>query len=527
MTLYSQLSAVWWEPLYMLPLCILYGITGILISYIISLKAPSQLTAFLWTVGFMVLAFFGLALAYTIPQISMDGEVQMIIDIVSFTLNLVFPIGSMFRAMGIGLNIYRLACRNDDMVTDPGSIWGYGLPILYLCIQCLILPFILIWADNDLAMPSIFRTRRQQQSNDDRDDIPLTPLATPAAGPKSQARIVTSEPAALLTLSHVTKSFSSSQPSAVSDLSLSLAPSEILALLGPNGAGKTTIVNMIRGIIAPTSGTITINNHPIRGNTQTPNLGVCPQFDALDLLNVRQHLEFYARIKGVANPKLQSEVLMAKIGLTPFASRLASRLSGGNKRKLSLAIALTGNPDVLVLDEPSSAMDAAAKRKMWKVLADIAPGRSLLLTTHSMEEADALATRAAIIRGGLLAVGTTEGLRRRYADLYHVHLVLRSAPTTSEEEMKGVENWVREEFGDVNFEGLSLGGQIKFMVDGKQGIGRLVEVLEREREGLGLADYSIGAPTLERVFLSVVREGHGGGEEEEVRKKGWWRFRRG
>lgn len=524
MTLYAQFGPLWWEPLYMLPLCILYGITGILISYIVSLKAPSQLTAFLWTIGYMVFAFFVLALAYTIPQSqsSTDGAyVQRVIDIVSFTLDLVFPIGNMFRATGIGLNIFRLACRNDDMVTDPASIWGYGLPILYLCLQCLCLPFILIWADNDLSLSTIFRRDKQQHQSLPASDIPPT-------SEKSPPQVDTTETSALLSLSHVTKTFPpSSSPPAVSDLSLSLARSEILALLGPNGAGKTTVVNMIRGVLTPTSGTITVNSRPISA-THTANLGVCPQFDALDLLTVRQHLEFYARIKGVADPNHQTDILMAKVGLTPFASRLASRLSGGNRRKLSLAIALTGNPDVLVLDEPSSAMDAAAKRRMWKVLADIAPGRSLLLTTHSMEEADALATRAAIIRGKLLAVGTTATLRSRCADLYHVHLVLRSAPTTGEAEMGVVEEWVRGAFGDVSFEGMSLGGQVKFMVGGKEGIGRLVEVLERERDRLGLADYSIGAPTLERVFLSVVREGHGGGEEEEVvRRKAWWRFGRG
>ncbi|OIW35226.1 P-loop containing nucleoside triphosphate hydrolase protein [Coniochaeta ligniaria NRRL 30616] len=531
MTIHSQFSGIWWQPLYMLPLCILYGITGILISYIISLKAPSQLAAFLWTIGYMVVAFLALGI-YSINDME---HVQRTIDIVSFSLNLIFPIGNMFRAMGIGLNIYRLACRNDDDVTDPNSIWAYGLPILYLCLQVIVLPFILIWADNDLSIsPAVIR-RLLTRNRHPKSDTKPAPTTSPLDKEPSREQTTHTD---LLQLSHVTKSFTSTATPAVNDVSLSLSQGEILALLGPNGAGKTTIVNLIRGILAPSSGQILIRGSPDPTTHAQRSLGVCPQFDALDLLTARQHLEFYARIKGVADPVAQADLLMAKVDLSQHASRLARHLSGGNRRKLSLAIALTGNPDVLVLDEPSSAMDAAAKRLMWQVLADIAPGRSLLLTTHSMEEADALATRAAILsRGRLLAVGTTQVLRERYADLYHVHLVLASAPGSSEGEMEGVEEWVRGQFGDVVFEGQSLGGQVKFMVPngaaaaGRErgaGMGRVVEVLEEKRGEIGLADYSIGAPTLERVFLSVVKDVVA--VEEDVRprrRKFFGRFGRG
>jgi ATP-binding cassette, subfamily A (ABC1), member 3 len=107
---------------------------------------------------------------------------------------------------------------------------------------------------------------------------------------------------------------------------------------------------------------------------------VCPQHDALDFMNTYEHLAFYARAKGVPDVKRNVETIMAKLGLTPHASKMAAKLSGGNKRKLSLAIALMGTPPILVLDEPTSAMDAVAKRSFWKLIASIAPNRSLLLT---------------------------------------------------------------------------------------------------------------------------------------------------
>src|ERR1700712_4130374 len=143
----------------------------------------------------------------------------------------------------------------------------------------------------------------------------------------------------------------------------------------------------------------------------------------MDQMTVLEHLRFYARIRGVLEVEHNVDAVIKAVGLQAFTSRMAAKLSGGNKRKLSLAIALIGNPTVLLLDEPSSGMDAASKRVMWKTLASIVPGRSLVLTTHSMEEADALANRAGIMAGRMLALGTTEYLRRKHGDAYHVHIV--------------------------------------------------------------------------------------------------------
>lgn len=107
---------------------------------------------------------------------------------------------------------------------------------------------------------------------------------------------------------------------------------------------------------------------------------VCPQYDALDLMSTQDHLSFYARIKGIRDVRGNVNHVMKRLNLTPHAHTLASKLSGGNKRKLSLAIALMGKPPVLVLDEPTSAMDAVAKRAFWKIIQEITPNRSLLLT---------------------------------------------------------------------------------------------------------------------------------------------------
>ncbi|GAB1310103.1 ABC transporter domain-containing protein [Madurella fahalii] len=510
----------WYEPGYMFPVAFLYGITGILLSYIVSTWATSQLAAFLWTLGFSVLGYFVLALSIMLPAALSDPlDVQRISDIIAFTLSLVFPIGNVFRGMAVGFNLYQLGCRGNRLA-DAGSWWGYGFPIAYLCLNIVFLTVLLIWLDKDLSFSNLFGRRSSTSSSSNTPENPDATLKhqTPNCD--------------LLQITNLSKSFNS-RP-AVSSVSLSLSSNEILALLGPNGAGKTTIVNLIRGELRPDSGDILLRGVSLPSNpalAQT-SIGVCPQFDALDLLTARQHLRFYARVKGV--PAADVAGVMARVGLPDaMADKPASALSGGNKRKLSLAIALLGNPPVLVLDEPSSGMDAAAKRKMWRVLGEsVAPGRTILLTTHSMEEADTLATGAAILGGGkVLALGTTQKLRKQYSDFICVQLVLKDGV-----DERTVEDWVREKFGGeeaggaVVFDGESLGGLVRFMVPAslsedegrKSAVGRLIELLEQNREVLGLEDYSIGAPTLERVFLSVVKDNYV--EEEEGRKRGWKRL---
>src|SRR6195952_5762525 len=181
----------------------------------------------------------------------------------------------------------------------------------------------------------------------------------------------------------------------------------------------------------------------------------------MDQMTVLEHLRFYARIRGVLEVEHNVDAVIKAVGLQAFTSRMAAKLSGGNKRKLSLGIALIGNPTVLLLDEPSSGMDAAAKRVMWKTLAAVVPGRSLLLTTHSMEEADALADRAGIMAQRMLAMGTIDSLRRKHGDRFFVHLVLKSAPHTTNQEITNLRSWVLEQFPGAEIEDKTYHGQIR------------------------------------------------------------------
>lgn len=253
---------------------------------------------------------------------------------------------------------------------------------------------------------------------------------------------------------------------------------------------------------------------------------------AMDQMTVVEHLRFYARVRGVPDIEHNVEGVIKAVGLQAFSSRMAAKLSGGNKRKLSLGIALIGNPTVLLLDEPSSGMDAAAKRVMWKTLASVVPGRSLLLTTHSMEEADALADRAGIMAKRMLAMGTSDHLRHKHGSVYYVHLVMKTAPHTTTDEIAKIRSWVVENFPDANIETNTYHGQMRFSVPAQKaqmeeasstdedeihgdgadykarsgGIGSLITILEDHRDELGLEHYSVSPTTLDQVFLSIVEK---------------------
>jgi ABC-type multidrug transport system ATPase subunit len=274
---------------------------------------------------------------------------------------------------------------------------------------------------------------------------------------------------------------------------------------------------------------------------------------AMDQLSVLESLRFYARVRGVSDVDHNVAAVIRAVGLQHYASRMAAKLSGGNKRKLSLGIALMGNPSVLLLDEPSSGMDAAAKRVMWKTLAGVVVGRSILLTTHSMEEAGALASRAGIMSKRMLAMGTPDYLRQKHGNGYHCHLVMKTAPDTTDDEMTQLGAWIIEHFPGADIDAKTYHGQMRFAVpvqiesvvkdtsaaadrdeitggaepavraDG-DGIGPILAMLEEHKEELGIAHYSVSPTTLDQVFLSIV-EKHNVEEENyatKTSKKWFW-----
>lgn len=239
----------------------------------------------------------------------------------------------------------------------------------------------------------------------------------------------------VIALKHLRKVYGSSKV-AVRDLSFGVPIGQVFGFLGINGAGKTSTLAMLTGDTVPTSGTAKLAGYDIiTQQTQVRRLlGYCPQFDALlDLLTVTEHLQLYARIKGISEKDMAAVVAtsIADFDLKPYAHKLAGSLSGGNKRKLSVAIALIGSPPLVFLDESSTGVDPVARRKLWNIISKVANEQklcSIVLTTHSMEEAEALCTRVGIMVGGRLrCLGPVSHLRNVHGNGFSSELRLPEA----------------------------------------------------------------------------------------------------
>jgi ATP-binding cassette subfamily A (ABC1) protein 3 len=219
------------------------------------------------------------------------------------------------------------------------------------------------------------------------------------------------------------------QKVAVNDLSLNMYEGQITALLGHNGAGKTTTMSVLTGLYTPTSGDAVINGYSILTDMDEirKNLGLCPQHNVLfERLTVKEHLMLFGMLKGASWQELKREStqLIQDLQIEDKTKTIANNLSGGMKRKLSVGIALIGGSKFVILDEPTSGMDPYARRSTWDLLGKYKKNRTILLTTHHMDEADILGDRIAIMaEGKLLTSGSSLFLKSRFGVGYHLTMV--------------------------------------------------------------------------------------------------------
>ncbi len=205
---------------------------------------------------------------------------------------------------------------------------------------------------------------------------------------------------------------------AVDRLSLEIARGEIFGFLGPNGAGKTTSIHMMVGLIDPSDGDVLIGGQSIRGGKADVlrTVGVCPQENILwEKLTCLEQLEFVGVNYGLANHQAwkNGASLLDELGLASKANELAGRLSGGMKRRLNLALALVHDPQIVFLDEPEAGLDPQSRVLVREVIRRLAQRKTIVLTTHNMDEAERLASRVAIIdHGRLLVQDTPDSLKR-------------------------------------------------------------------------------------------------------------------
>uniref|UniRef100_A0A804PHP5 ABC transporter domain-containing protein n=2 Tax=Zea mays TaxID=4577 RepID=A0A804PHP5_MAIZE len=293
---------------------------------------------------------------------------------------------------------------------------------------------------------------------------------------------------------------------AVAGLSLSVQRGQCFGILGPNGAGKTSLISMLTGFTKPTSGTAYIDGMDIRldMNKIYTGIGVCPQFDLLwETLTGREHLMFYGRLKNLRGGALDVAVEHSLRSVRLFdggiADKRVAKYSGGMKRRLSVAISLIGDPKVVYMDEPSSGLDPASRRALWNAVMSAKENRAIVLTTHSMEEAEALCDRIGImVNGSLQCIGNSKELKARYGGTYMLTV------TAAAGEEAAVEQLVRSLCPAAN--GVyRISGTQKFEMP-KQGlrISEVFQAMERAKSWLNIAAWGLSDATLEDTFIKVA-----------------------
>ncbi|XP_071958195.1 phospholipid-transporting ATPase ABCA3-like [Antedon mediterranea] len=302
---------------------------------------------------------------------------------------------------------------------------------------------------------------------------------------------------------------------AVDDLSLKMYKGQITSLLGHNGAGKTTTMSILTGLFPPTSGSATINGKSIVTDIQSvrSSLGLCPQHNVLfDRLTVKEHLDFFINLKGKSGPEANAEVksMIEDLQLVDKTNTASSSLSGGMKRKLSCAIALIGGSEVVILDEPTSGMDPYARRATWDLLLKYKAGKTMVLTTHFMDEADLLGDRIAIMaHGQLLCSGSSHFLKNRYGVGYHMTLV-KNENCQVDQLTKIIQDYVPGSYLESN-----IGAELAYILpgDSTSQFQSLFENVEGQRTSLGVESFGVSITTLEEVFMKV-------GEQAEAKANG-------
>ena len=283
------------------------------------------------------------------------------------------------------------------------------------------------------------------------------------------------------------------------DFSLKIRKGSIFGLLGPNGAGKSTFIRIVSGLEEQDDGTLSLLGEKA-GKKSRRKLGVAPQENAIyNLLTCMENLTYFGSLYGVTGKtaKGRAASLLSQLGLQDKKDTVAGYLSGGMKRRLSLACALMHNPEIIMLDEPTTGLDPATRIKMWETVRKVVreTKATLILTTHYMEEAEALCDRIAFVNTGkVVAEGTPNELKKRVGkEIAKLSTVPGQAENVIRiiKAIRGIDNVTETEHGVI--------------VEGKSIAVRLPEIAKiLEKHGETVVEMTLSRPSLEDVFLKMT-----------------------
>ncbi len=288
---------------------------------------------------------------------------------------------------------------------------------------------------------------------------------------------------------------------AVKDLTLEVCEGEVFGFLGPNGAGKTTSINMMCGLLKPDAGRVTIHGAPVTdADAETrARVGVCPQEIVLwERLTCLEQLQFIGQMYGLTgrDARKRGEWLLEELDLSDKRNKQARTLSGGMQRRLNLLMALVHDPEIVVLDEPEAGLDPQSRIKVREYIQSLARKKTVIVTTHNMDEADRVADRVAIIdHGELLVLDTPEALKRSVGEGDVVEISLDG--DGGEKAREALASLVDQAAVDV--------GHNLLTVRALNAVGILPAILTAlEETGLRAGEVRVRENTLEDVFIRLT-----------------------
>ncbi|XP_038612933.1 ATP-binding cassette sub-family A member 9-like [Tachyglossus aculeatus] len=293
---------------------------------------------------------------------------------------------------------------------------------------------------------------------------------------------------------------------ALQGFQLDIYEGQITAILGHSGAGKSTLLNILCGLLDPSEGSATIYNYSVTERTDVEEIrkitGVCPQFSVhLDSLTVKENLSLFAKIKGILPEEMEQEIqrVLMELEMKAIQDTRGSSLSDGQKRKLTFAIAILGDPQVLLLDEPTCGLDPRSRLRVWDLLKSRKSDRVILLCTHRMDEADVLADRKVFISNGKLkCAGSSLFLKKKWGIGYH--LSLRVNETCNSERITSL---VQRHIPDAKLAGKNEEKLVYILpLERTDKFPALYSELDSCTDQ-GIVNYGVSMTTLNEVFLKL------------------------
>ena len=524
-----------------------YGLASPWPAYAISFAFSKAANAQLWTrLGYTLgtLVLFAASMAFLLPAVLMGDPIPPAGSLLSYIGMLLLPP----YALALGLGDISLQCSSAlEEGGDAACVWKWGVlgsKLFFLLCSVPLWVSAVLWLERRSVSGGGERMEGGEgcagwvssRSSGYRSLPRSDPAATfsddsveDADVREERARVLSTPPPAATGIEcrALRKEYESRgvRKVAVADATLHLPENAVFGLLGPNGAGKTTLLSMLVSAVTPTSGSCTLAGMDAVASRRAAAdvLGYCPQGDALfPLLTAGENLTVYAALNGTPSAHLPALVsaALAALDLTRYAHARAHTLSGGNKRRLSLACALIAAPKCVLLDEPSTGVDPLARRRMAEVVGQAARGRTILLTTHLIEEAELLCSRVGVlVRGRLGCLGTPARLKSLYGSGFKVQVSVAGGAGAAEA-LRG--RLAQEADAGIVREGGAGGSSVwgrlvTFLATPGLRLSAAFGVLEAARSGGQVEEYSIAACSLETVFLRFTRMQEEADEREAPR----------